>query len=95
VLHARLGGVQVQAPVLDVLVDLLGRLQEGVLHVLPAGRAEKRPETDGNRKLARCLVSGATGKGESEVRGQSGGGFSEEGEELTSWRWPPGTTDLF
>ena len=34
VLHARLGRVQVQTAVLDVLVDLLGRLQERLLHVV-------------------------------------------------------------
>lgn len=32
-LDPRLGGVQVQAAVLDVLVDLLSRFQEGVLDV--------------------------------------------------------------
>lgn len=41
-LDPRLGGVQVQAAVLDVLVDLLGRLQEGVLHVFTPGGEKKK-----------------------------------------------------
>lgn len=36
VLHARLGRVQVEPAVLDVLVDLLGGVEEGVLDVLAA-----------------------------------------------------------
>lgn len=38
-LHPRFGRIQVQSPVLDVLVDFLGRLQEGVLHILAAARS--------------------------------------------------------
>lgn len=40
VLDTRLGGVQVQASVLNVLVDLLGCLQERVLHILTPGLQE-------------------------------------------------------
>lgn len=40
VLDARLGRIQVQATVLDVLVDPLGRFQEGFLHVLPTEEEE-------------------------------------------------------
>lgn len=41
VLDSRLGGVQVQAAILNVLVDPLRCLQEGLLHVLAsAGEAE-------------------------------------------------------
>lgn len=38
-LDPRLGSVQVQAAILDVLVNLLGSFQEGVLHVLASAQA--------------------------------------------------------
>lgn len=40
-LYARLGRIQVQASVLDVLVDFLGSLQERVLHVLSTAREQQ------------------------------------------------------
>lgn len=42
VLHARFGRVQIQTAVLNVLVDLLRRLQESVLHVLTSVTANTR-----------------------------------------------------
>ncbi len=36
VLDARFSSVQVQATILDVLIDLLGCLQEGILHIIAA-----------------------------------------------------------
>lgn len=51
VLDPRLCGIQVQAAVLDVLVDLLGSFQEGVLHVFTSGH--RRGAQKGERRRRR------------------------------------------
>lgn len=80
-LNPRLGSIQVQAAILDILVDLLSSFQEGVLNVFTSEQTGHTHKCELHRR--RLIGSYSAGTGKLKLC------------RLTFLRWLPRTTNLF
>lgn len=80
-LNPRLGSIQVQAAILDILVDLLSSFQEGVLNVFTSEQTGHTHKCELHRR--RLIGSCSAGTGKLKLC------------RLTFLRWLPRTTNLF